>query len=97
MKVFSLKNPTWLLITIMAATIALAFGQEVQLPDGEGKKILENKCTTCHGLDQVTENHESKDDWAATVDSMIAMGADVTPEEKAALVEYLAKNFGPKN
>ena len=97
MKVFSVKNATWLLITVMAATVAFAFGQEAQLPDGAGKKILEEKCTLCHGLDEVTENHMSKEDWGSQVDSMIAMGADLTDEQKTTLVEYLTKNFGPKN
>ena len=34
---------------------------------------------------------------AGEVDSMIAMGAELTAEEKTTLIEYLAKNFGPKN
>ena len=86
-----------LFITVMAVTVALAFGQDDQLPNGAGKKILEDKCTLCHGLDQVTENHMSKEDWGNEVDSMIAMGAELTAEEKMTLIEYLAKNFGPKN
>ena len=94
---FRLGTGLWISITIMAVSTAFALGQEVSLPEGEGKKILENSCTLCHDLTMVTKNHLNKDGWEATIGLMIDMGADLTKEQIPILVEYLTKNFGPEN
>jgi cytochrome c5 len=65
------------------------------LPDGEGKKILQNSCTACHGLDDVVNSHMDKTGWANLIDSMISNGAAVDDKDKPVLVDYLVKNFGP--
>ena len=95
MKLFSVKNASWLFMTTMVAAATFAFGQAVQLPEGEGKAILEMKCTTCHDLDLVTMNRLSKEDWTNMIAVMVASGAEVTEAETTILVEYLTKNFGP--
>jgi hypothetical protein len=96
MKLFSVKNTTWLFITMMIASMAFAFGQDVVLPDGDGKKVLEDKCTACHDLTYVTKQHLNKDEWNDMVKIMVASGASVTDEESTVLVDYLVKNFGPQ-
>ena len=93
---FFRKNVLWFSMTAVLAAAAFAFGQEVQLPDGEGKKILETKCTVCHDLSQVTSMHLSKDDWGEIIKVMVASGADLQDAEIATLLDYLAKNFGPE-
>ena len=96
MKLFSVKNATWVFITIMVASMAFAFGQEVQLPEGDAKKIIEEKCTVCHDLTYVTKQHLNKDEWTDMIKIMVASGASVTADEIPVLVEYLVKNFGPQ-
>ena len=85
----------WFFATMVIAATAFAYGQEPQLPEGEGKKILETKCTVCHDLGPVTESHRSKEDWTDLVKVMVASGAEVTDAEAATLVDYLVKNWGP--
>ena len=97
MKLFSAKNTTWFFATMMVASVAFAFGQDVVLPEGDGKKILESKCTVCHDLTEVAKQHLTKGEWDDLIKVMIASGAEVTDEEAAILVEYLTKNFGPEN
>jgi cytochrome c5 len=65
------------------------------LPEGEGKKILQNSCTACHGLDDVVNSHMDKTGWSNLIDSMISNGASVDDKDKPVLVDYLVKNFGP--
>ena len=96
MKLFSVKKAAWFFMTIMVASAAFAFGQDVVLPDGDGKKILEEKCTVCHDLTYVTKQRLNKDDWTDMIKIMIASGASVTDDEIPVLVEYLVKNFGPE-
>jgi cytochrome c5 len=85
----------WFLVTIATAAAAFALGQDASLPAGEGKAILEGKCTTCHDLSSVTGQHADAEAWKGVVQSMKDMGADVSDEETKVLVDYLVKNFGP--
>jgi hypothetical protein len=96
MKLFSVRTTSWLFMTMMLAAAAFAFGQEVALPDGDGKKIVEEKCTTCHDTSLITMNHLDKDAWKAMVDVMVASGAEVSADEMPVLLDYLVKNFGPQ-
>ena len=85
-------------VSLGLSAIALAgagFAQDVSLPEGPGKDNLTTSCTACHGLDQVTQQRKSKDQWAETVEKMIANGAALTEEDTTAIVAYLSKNFAP--
>lgn len=59
----------------------------------EGQSLLDERCTVCHTLDRVTSEIGKNADWEAIVTSMIARGADLTDEEKAILVQFLAENY----
>lgn len=96
MKRVSGKAALWFFATMVAATMAFAAAQEVKLPEGEGRKILESNCTVCHGLDVIVEHNYESSGWQSVVDQMLAEGAELTPEEIPVLVDYLARNFGPK-
>jgi mono/diheme cytochrome c family protein len=69
----------------------------VELPEGDGKAIATENCQACHKLTNLTKAHKSLDDWKDTVQTMIDRGASVPPDKVDILVEYLAKNFGPKD
>ena len=100
------KSATWVIAGIAVATIFMAspyrarasraFVTAQDLPDGEGKKILQNSCTACHGLDDVVNSHMDKNGWLNLIDSMISNGAQVDDKDKPVLVDYLVKNFGPQ-
>jgi len=66
------------------------------LPDGEGKQILQNVCTTCHDLDLVTGTQASKAGWEDIVKSMNAKGAGLSDKDTSLLIDYLAKAFPEK-
>lgn len=69
----------------------------VELPEGDGKAIATENCQACHKLTNLTKAHKNLDDWKDTVQTMIDRGANVPPEKVDILVQYLAKNFGPKD
>src|SRR5712692_3731087 len=77
------------------ASRAYATAQDPQLPEGDGKKILQNSCTACHGLDDVVNAHMDKKGWESLIESMISNGAQVDDKDMPVLVAYLVKNFGP--
>jgi cytochrome c5 len=70
--------------------------KSVTLPDGDGKAIAEKSCSVCHQLTNLTSAHKSLDDWRDTVQRMLDNGADVPKDKLETLIQYLAKNFGPK-
>jgi cytochrome c5 len=81
---------------MMAATIsALGAAQTTRLPDGEGRKILETSCASCHGLEKVTVQHNDRDVWNELIKMMRANGAKLDDKDVPVLLEYLVKNFGP--
>jgi cytochrome c5 len=70
--------------------------QADQLPDGDGKNILQTSCTGCHALTEITKfkGYYTRDDWRDIVRTMIAYGAVVKDSDVEVLVEYLTKNLG---
>jgi cytochrome c5 len=85
----------WLWVTALSVAAAFAAGQ-FQLPEGEGKTILETACTRCHTLEsRLSDKHLPKSDWENIVQAMRDKGAQVTDAQVAVLNDYLVKNFGP--
>ena len=68
-----------------------------ELPEGDGKAIATENCQACHKLTNLMKAHKSVDDWKETVQTMIDRGANVPADQVDTLVQYLAKNFGPKD
>lgn len=68
--------------------------QAQDLPAGKGKKLVEDVCAACHGLDVVVTQHATKEGWASIVADMMNRGASATDEQVKTIVEYLAANFG---
>ena len=88
----------WLSVTLLASGAAFALGQTTpQLPEGDGKRILETACSSCHAGSDVAKFNYSKEDWQDLVDTMVAYGAEMKADDVKVLVDYLAKNFGPPN
>ena len=79
------------------STPAAAAKVVVELPEGEGKAIATENCQACHKLTNLTKAHKNLDDWKETVQTMIDRGANVPADQVDTLVQYLAKNFGPKD
>ena len=53
-------------------------------------------CTQCHNASRITEQHLTRQEWSAQLDKMVSLGAEVPDEDRPAILNYLAKNFGPE-
>ena len=79
----------------LTALLAPAFAQN--LPNGNGREMVETICSGCHDLSPITDAVGfSRQDWETVVKSMIDMGADIKPEQVSVIANYLAANFPPK-
>ena len=62
-------------------------------PPVDPKAILNGVCVMCHGVDFIAEHRKDREDWDFTVRRMMDKGADLSPDEQAVLVDYLAKTY----
>ena len=82
-------------VCVLAGTVIAAADE---LPDGEGKKILEKSCTTCHDLTEVTKlrGFYTRAQWRDVVVTMKEYGATVDDKQVEVLTDYLVANLGKK-
>ena len=69
----------------------------IQLAPGDGVERVQASCAMCHSLDYIVMNSWFQDraGWEKTVNKMVkVMGAPLTPEDAAAVVDYLVANYG---
>jgi virginiamycin B lyase len=68
------------------------------LPEGEGKAIVEAKCSQCHFLHRLTQMRWTRDNWVQKIawmrERIHERGVqDLTDREQEVVIDYLAKNF----
>ena len=79
-------------LTLALATLLIAVPQE--LPEGNGKKLVEERCTSCHDLKPVVSLMQSQGAWKELVVKMVGYGAQLDDKEVDVATEYLTKHFG---
>src|SRR5580658_6455829 len=82
-------------LAVALATLSMAVPQE--LPEGEGKKLLEERCVSCHSLKPVVSLKQSQDTWRKLVIKMLGYGARLNGKEVDVATDYLTKYFGPES
>ena len=85
-----------ILTLLILSTLVAACGAQQGGSSGstlDGKALVEERCSVCHGLDRVTSASKSRDEWQANVERMVEQGADLNAEEQQAVVEYLAETY----
>lgn len=60
---------------------------------GNGKVLVEERCSICHSLDRVTSSHKSQDEWTATVRRMLDHGAILDENEQELVIQYLRVTY----
>lgn len=66
------------------------------LPAGPNRDLVYGSCQTCHGLDALAESAGiSRDQWDGVLASMVQYGLQVTPANRAKILDYLATYLGP--
>ena len=87
------RTAIWLVLTVALPTPSMAVPQE--LPEGEGKKLLEERCVSCHSLKPVVSLKQDQGTWKKLVVKMVGLGARLDDKEVDVATSYLAKYFGP--
>jgi cytochrome c-type biogenesis protein CcmH/NrfF len=101
-----MKNRTLAVIPLLLTLLMLAPACSSAIPititlspstatSTDAAALVQERCTVCHSLTRVENARYSAADWKMVVDTMIAKGAHITPEEEAVVVNWLAANYGP--
>lgn len=84
------------LAAAVVCTVAVALaGDAAALPEGKGKLAVATACVSCHDLSVVTDKRMSRQDWDASVNTMVDRGLSLSKEQASKIVAYLTRNFGP--
>ena len=65
------------------------------LPESKGKDVVADTCTECHSLLRVKAQRLDEEGWKNILREMTENGASIEPDDRAVIVEYLTRNFGP--
>jgi len=83
-----------ILSTQMAAAQTL---DDPRMPPGPNRELAIRTCIGCHPLNFLYSTvGRTRDGWNRTVDDMVRYGMNVTAEERALVLEYLATSLGPE-
>ncbi len=82
------------LIFIGFFLIIPAQSQSESMPAGEGSALVSGVCSGCHSVDMVLVQSKSRREWESTVQDMVSRGAQISSEERGAIVSYLAEHYG---
>lgn len=55
----------------------------------EEEELIIERCSVCHSVDRVFSADKTEEQWDSTIDRMINLGAEVSDEEKALIIEWL--------
>jgi streptogramin lyase len=88
-RAWPMKTPEALMVTVSK-----------ELPEGDGKKLVAARCTTCHDTERFIGFHMPREDWAFTLRRMrarirTAKIRDLSPDEAKLALDYLSANFAP--
>lgn len=91
-----IRSIKYSLPALLCGALFLSSGRaSAQLPDGPGKEITEQLCGNCHEATIVQAHRQSRDEWVATIQKMMAAGAQGSEDQFLAVLTYVSKNFGP--
>lgn len=77
-------------IPILAQYLTIFHGP---VPDGPGREILLNTCTSCHDLMRIRLGRRSAEEWEETLITMLNEGAPLSDEDFVLIHHYLSRNY----
>jgi hypothetical protein len=69
----------------------------LNLPDGEGRPLVQTQCLACHSADLLRQQRMTEAQWSASIDKMVRWGVPLRDDQKTVLLAYLSANFGTTN
>ena len=62
-----------------------------RLPEGPNRELVARTCRTCHDLSNLYGTAgRTRERWNRTIDDMILVGLQITPQDRELILNYLA-------
>jgi competence ComEA-like helix-hairpin-helix protein len=76
-----------------ASAPTMAAPAQEGVSDAKGRALLEQVCTTCHGVETVENGGRTAEQWREVINEMIGLGATPSDAEARTLVDYLSRRY----
>lgn len=95
MKFTALRFPIPILgaLAMIIFSSQTALAQDSGLPDGPSKALVVESCTKCHGVEVITAQTRTSEEWANIVSQMVGFGAAIDEHQQAEILTYLKTNL----
>jgi hypothetical protein len=79
-------------VIVAVLTLRSAVAQiDPRLPEGPNRDVVARICSKCHALSNLYSTvGRSRERWNQTIDDMVLVGLEITPQERALVLDYLA-------
>ena len=84
-----------LLLALVFGFVLFTIETPIALAQNDGAALLEQRCSVCHPSARPKSKQKTPEQWETTVTRMMGKGAQLTPEEKKGLIDYLSKTYKP--
>ena len=64
------------------------------LPQDRDQQMVTGRCITCHSLEMIAQQRQTRAEWSVIVDRMISYGMPVGPGDREQILAYLTKHLG---
>jgi hypothetical protein len=83
------------ILVVLGGRTATAQQIDPRLPEGPNRELVVRKCGSCHDLSNLYSTvGRSRERWGQTIDDMVLFGMDITPQDRALILDYLATALG---
>jgi hypothetical protein len=79
------------------AALATVGTAPLNLPEGEGRLVVQTQCMACHSADLLRQQRLTEAQWSAAIDKMVRWGVPLGDDQKSIALAYLSAHFGPAN
>jgi competence protein ComEA len=79
-------------VVALLACVLPAAAQD-PFPEGPGKDVTVRLCGTCHPAERSAAVRLTRDGWRDVIAKMVALGAQGSDAERAAVLDYLSTSF----
>jgi virginiamycin B lyase len=84
-------------LALVASLFAAGAAAQQNLPPGEGRDLVAQKCYACHAFEARVGSGYTAEGWHTVLRMMVNQGAPLSQQDVAQLTPYLVKNFPEKN
>ena len=81
---------------MLSVETAVAQQDDPRMPEGPNRELVIKTCIGCHALSNLYSTvGRTREGWNRVLDDMTSYGLNVTAQERAQILEYLATRLGP--